>query len=102
MHMRVQLDKTAYKFLKKEQTVIDRSMLMVGSLTPLATIPQIIAIYSAQSVANLSITTWILYDLSAVLFLAYAILHKLPPLIISSTLWIIVDSAVVVGWFIFR
>ena len=100
--MRFHIDKTAYKFLKKEQTTIDRTMLLVGSLTPLATIPQIIAIYSAQSVTNLSILTWILYDLSSVLFLSYAVLHKLPPLIISSTLWIIVDSAVVVGWFIFR
>lgn len=99
---RLQLDKTAYKFLKKEQTAIDRMMLLVGSLTPLATIPQIITIYSAQSVANVSLITWVLYDLSAVLFLAYAILHKLPPLIISSTLWILVDSSVVVAWFIFR
>ena len=52
--MRVQLDKTAYKLLKKEQTAIDRMMMLVGSLTPLATIPQIITIYSAQSVANVS------------------------------------------------
>lgn len=100
--MRVQLDKTAYKFLKKEQTAIDRMMMLVGSLTPLATIPQIMTIYSAQSVENVSLLTWILYDLSAILFLSYAILHKLPPLIISSILWIIVDSAVIVGWFIFR
>ncbi|NBU33011.1 hypothetical protein EB118_07665 [bacterium] len=100
--MRVQLDKTAYKFLKKEQTSIDRMMMLVGSLTPLATIPQIITIYSAQSVANVSLLTWILYDLSSVLFLSYAILHKLPPLIISSILWIIVDSAVVIAWFIFH
>jgi uncharacterized protein with PQ loop repeat len=100
--MRVQLDRTAYKFLKKEQTTIDRMMMLVGSLTPLATIPQITTIYSAQSVANVSLLTWILYDLSAVLFLSYAILHKLPPLIISSILWIIVDSAVVIAWFIFH
>jgi uncharacterized protein with PQ loop repeat len=100
--MRLQLDKTAYKFLKKEQTAIDRMMMLVGSLTPMATIPQIITIYSAQSAANVSLLTWVLYCLSAVLFLSYAVLHRLPPLIISSVLWIIVDSAVVIAWFIFR
>ncbi len=100
--MRFHIDKTAYKILKKEQTAIDRSMLLVGSITPLATIPQIIAIYSAQSVENLAVFTWILYDLSSILFLSYAIVHKLTPLIISSTLWIIVDSAVVIGWIIFH
>lgn len=100
--MHVQFEKSAYKFLKKEQTVLDRTMMLVGSYTPLATIPQIVAIYNAQSAANVSLLTWILYALSAVLFLLYALLHKLPPLIVSSILWIIVDSAVIVGWFIFR
>lgn len=41
-------------------------MMLVGSYTPLATISQIIAIYNAQSVANISLLTWVLYALSAV------------------------------------
>jgi len=88
--------------LMKERTAVDKLVLFVGTITPLATIPQIITIYSSQSAANISVYTWSLYAVSSVLFLCYAIVHRLLPLIISSIIWVIVDIIVVAGYFIFN
>ena len=96
------LDKVAYKVLMKERSAVDKLVLFVGTITPLATIPQIITIYSSRSAANISVYTWSLYALSSVLFLCYAIVHRLLPLILSSILWVLVDIIVVAGYLIFN
>lgn len=96
------IDKATYKLLKKERTNIDRAMLAVGVLAPIATTPQIVIIYSERNAGSVSVFTWGFYFIAAILTLAYSVNHKLRPLIISSILWIIADGLVVIGWILFR
>jgi hypothetical protein len=51
---RFHLDKVTYKILKKERTNIDRAMLVIGVAGPLATIPQIIVIFTRKQVEGIS------------------------------------------------
>lgn len=95
------IDKATYKLLKKERTNIDRATLLVGIIAPLATIPQIITIFSEQNVAGVSIFTWSFYLFSASLALIYSIVHRLPPFIVSSALWVMADALVVAGCLIY-
>lgn len=92
-----QMDKVAYRILKKERTNIDRAMMFFGVLGPIATIPQIYTIYSSGDSSGVSIISWIFYLVIAMFGLAYSIVHRLRPLIFSNILWIFADGAVIAG-----
>ena len=96
------LDKVTYKILKKERTNIDRAMLAVGTLGPMATIPQLLVIYGQKQVAGISVLTWVFYLVANLLTLSYGIVHRLRALIIANTLWIIIDTAIITGCLIYH
>jgi uncharacterized protein with PQ loop repeat len=77
--------------------LIDKLIYLAAIVYPLTTIPQIMDIYIKKSSGNVSLATWLMYDLFTFVFLWYAIEKKLKPLIIEYCLWIIAQSIVVVG-----
>lgn len=85
------------RFKPSHLKVIDRAMLLVATIHPLAAIPQVIVIYANQSAANVSLATWLSFMLIGVIFLLYALTHDIKPLIVNQILWFLVDLAVVVG-----
>jgi uncharacterized protein with PQ loop repeat len=99
---RFHLDKVTYKILKKERTNIDRAMLVIGVAGPLATIPQIIVIFTRKQVEGISVLSWWFYAVSSLLTLLYAVVHRLRPLIVSSVLWLVCDAIIIAGCIIFR
>ena len=74
---------------------IDRLIYVAAIAYPLTTIPQIIDMIISKSSDNVSLWTWLLYDLYTVIFLWYAIDKKLKPLIIEYAMWIVSQSIVV-------
>jgi len=72
-------------------------MAVVAILHPLMAGPQIYDIYTNQSAADVSLTTWFLFSLMGVVFLAYALVHKIKPLIVTQILWFLVDGIIVAG-----
>jgi len=86
------------KLTKKQQKqLVKRSVLAVAVIEPAMTIPQIYEIWVNRQAEGVSSLTWGLYIGAAVIWLLYGIQLKDKPLIISSTLWIITEAAVVVG-----
>lgn len=81
----------------KNIKLIDRLIYVAAITYPLTTLPQIVDIFMNKSSGNVSILTWILYDAFTLIFLWYAIEKKLKPLILEYCLWIIAQSAVVIG-----
>jgi hypothetical protein len=81
----------------KNIKLIDRLIYIAAITYPLTTVPQIADIFINKSSGNVSILTWILYDAFTLIFLWYAIEKKLKPLILEYCLWIIAQSAVVIG-----
>ena len=91
----------AAKSRTKNIKLIDRLIYVAAITYPLTTIPQIADIFIHKSSGNVSILTWILYDAFTLIFLWYAIEKKLKPLILEYCLWIIAQSAVVIGVLIY-
>jgi uncharacterized protein with PQ loop repeat len=91
---------------KKKQTVykktIDELMTVASLIHPLTGIPQVVSIYTTHDVSGVSLWTWLGFMLLGLIFLLYAISHKLRPLIINQILWFVVDFLVVIGVILFR
>lgn len=72
-------------------------MIVAAVLHPLTAIPQVYSIYSTHDVSGISLLTWLGFMLLGLVFLAYGILHKIKPFIVTQVLWFIVDFLIVIG-----
>jgi uncharacterized protein with PQ loop repeat len=66
-------------------------------IEPLMSLPQAYGIWIKHETQGVSITTWSFFIFAAVIWLIYGIQNKSWPLIVSSTLWCIVDGIIVLG-----
>ncbi len=82
--------------------MLDRLIYVMAFLTPVFEIPQAYKIYHDQSAANVSVATWGFFMFASIVWLAYAIKYKLKPLIICYSLYLIVESIIVVGIIIYH
>lgn len=76
---------------------LDYIMYGVGILSPFALLPQVMTIYIEHQKAGVSITTWLLLSLFNILWIMYGVVHKSGPIIISHTLFFILNITIVVG-----
>lgn len=81
--------------------VLDVLVYISGILGPLATIPQVIQIYSTHNAAGVSVASWSLYALFDLPWVVYAIVHKERPLMICYILWFGFNASVAVGALIY-
>ena len=72
-------------------------MNVAAIVHPLMALPQVYTIYSTQETGNVSLLTWFGFMLLGSVFLAYGIVHRIRPLIVTQVLWFIVDFLVVLG-----
>jgi uncharacterized protein with PQ loop repeat len=80
---------------QENKKFIDKLIYVAAITYPLTTIPQIIDILTHKSSENVSLLTWLLYDVFTLIFLWYAIEKRLKPLVIEYSLWIVAQSIVV-------
>lgn len=80
---------------KKRNKALDQLMLGLSFIYPISGIPQVLDIWRGDGKA--SIITWLCFLLATVLGLAYGLIHRLSPIIISNFFWLVIDSAIVAG-----
>ena len=80
-----------------EHLFLNRLVLAMAILEPLMTLPQVYEVWIRQQTEGVSFVTWSFFVGSAIVWLIYGLKIKSVPLIVSSTLWIIVESSIVVG-----
>ncbi len=85
----------------KSHKVIDRWALIIGTIQPLMTLPQILLVYSSHNASQISIVTWVAYDVASIVLLIYGLKHRLLPIIVAQILWLIVQSVLVIATLIF-
>ena len=92
------LNSTHLKETKKKKTVadmlLDRVVMVISILYPLSAVPQLIEIIHGNS-AGVSVLSWLSFFTCASLFLIYGLRHRVMPMIISNSLWVVVDGLVV-------
>jgi uncharacterized protein with PQ loop repeat len=91
-----------YLHKKKEIAFVDRLMSAAAVIHPLTATPQVYSIYSTHNVSGVSLWTWLGFMTLGLIFLAYGILHKIKPFIVTQVLWFIVDFLIVTGVVLYR
>jgi uncharacterized protein with PQ loop repeat len=81
--------------------VIDRLAILVGILQPIMTIPQIVMVVSIGDASQISLWTWLTYDIASVVLITYGIKHKLAPIIIAQVAWLIVQTIMIALIFLY-
>jgi len=81
---------------------LDGVAFVNGFVGPLTSLPQVHMIVTTHQTAGVSLLTWSLFVASAVLWLAYSIVHRAWPVMISAVLSIVVESAVIAAVLIYR
>ena len=71
--------------------------MITAFVEPLAGLPQVIQIFHTKSADDLSLSSWVAYQLVTVLWLIYGITHKEKPIIWYQGLWLIVQTLVIIG-----
>jgi uncharacterized protein with PQ loop repeat len=82
---------------KKSRRAVDSLAYVVGIFGSLAVLPQVMAAWSSDA-PGLAVMTWVLFTLTGLIWLIYAIQHKQRPLIIAQVVGISFNLAVISGW----
>lgn len=61
------------------------------------TIPQIVKIFAYQDAAGVSVISWATFAVFDIPWILYGLSHNDRPILITYTLWLIMNSIVVVG-----
>jgi len=77
-------------------TNLDRAVLVVSVIYPFSALPQAVAVFSGKT-EGVSLISWMFFFCCASLFLVYGVRRRVPPMIVSNSIWIVMDALVVVG-----
>ncbi|EKD93710.1 MAG: hypothetical protein ACD_28C00076G0002 [uncultured bacterium] len=95
--------KTARGHKKSKETCrFDHFMFVMAIVIPFSTFSQVLDIWLTKSADSVSMLTWSAYVFSSSCWLIYAIIHKERIIMINSTLWVLLDSMVVMGILVYR
>lgn len=75
----------------------DYFMYAVGSLAPLALVPQVIELYGSKNASGLALSTWGILSLINLLWVVYAVLHKERPILVANLGMFLLNFSVVLG-----
>jgi uncharacterized protein with PQ loop repeat len=81
---------------------LDKLTFVAGIVGPFTVLPQIYSIFATKSAAGVSLATWALIFIATFPWILYGIAHKDKSIIVSFTLWEVVNLAVVVGVILYR
>lgn len=74
----------------------DKFMVALAFIYPITGIPQIYKVYNGD-IEGVAILSWVGFLVFVSMFLMYALIHNIKPLIITYSLWLCIDAAVVLG-----
>jgi len=77
--------------------LVDKMIYVVIFVGPVMTIPQVFEIWVNKNVGGVSVISWLAYAFVSVFWLAYGLIHKEKPIILSSIAWIVLNLLVVAG-----
>ena len=90
---------------KKKKTpgdaFLDRIVMVVSILYPLSAVPQLMEIIQGNA-AGVSVLSWLSFFTCAGLFLVYGLRHRVMPMIVSNSLWVVIDGLVVASLMLTR
>ncbi len=95
--------KNLKKYPNKDPNIkrLDDSMLVIGSLAPMFTLPQIIHIFITRDVGGLAWPTYLLIGLTNAAWIFYGAVHKDRQIISANALFLAANTTILTTIFIF-
>lgn len=81
---------------------LNKLTLIAGLVGPFTVLPQIYQMFSTKSAAGVSPLTWALIFIVTFPWILYGLAHKDKIIIVSFTLWEVVNATVFIGALIYR
>lgn len=81
---------------KKRLSFLDRIVIIASFLYPLSASSQVYEVFTGHA-DGVSPISWSIFLLCASLFLVYGVKHKITPMIIANSIWLVMDSLVIIG-----
>jgi uncharacterized protein with PQ loop repeat len=87
---------------KPKKEFFDYIVYFFTIATPLFELPQAYAIYANKSAEDVSMLTWSFFLIDNFVWIIYAIKRRVLPLLITTALYLAIETIVVIGIFIYR
>lgn len=91
-----------YPHPNKLKNMVDKLIYVVGIGGIIMMLPQLYKIWIEKNASGISVISFTGFVVANIFWLLYGILHREQPIIILYTLWIILNSLVVVGTILYR
>jgi uncharacterized protein with PQ loop repeat len=85
----------------KRRSFIDRVILIVAVIEPIFTLPQAYIIYKNHNASDVSIITWIGFNIMTLIWVWYAIEHKDKVVLVYQGLFFLFNTVVIIGAFLY-
>ncbi|MBI2579272.1 MAG: hypothetical protein HYW27_00035 [Candidatus Aenigmarchaeota archaeon] len=86
-----------YPSRNKWKRLMDRVILLVGIMGPIMTIPQLVKIFAEKDASGISVVTFTSYLILDFFWLAYGIMHREKPIIMTFVAWIALNIIIIAG-----
>lgn len=94
---RIHLKKEPYPHPDKFKRLMDKLAYAGGGLGLVFTLPQLTKIWIDKTASGVSAISWMAYAVGAIFWVIYGIAHKEKPIILTYSIWIILDILIVIG-----
>lgn len=94
---RIHEKKEVYPHPNPTKRIVDVFVYITGIISPLAAIPQVTKIWLEQEAGGISIFMFATHIGTNLVWLWYGLLHKEKPIIILYSLWLVMNTLIVIG-----
>lgn len=84
------------------QRIFTGVVMVVATLSPLITVPQLLNIYVTRDVSGVSQVTWLAYVFTASMWFSYGVIHRERVLIVNGMLGMLLGSLISLGIVLYR
>lgn len=103
LHTRKRIHKKEhYPSRDNVKRLMDKSMYGVALAAPIFAIPQVLNIWIGHSAAGIQPITFMMYSIVNLLWVTYGFLHKEKQIMLTMSLFFLMNSLIVVGTIIYR
>lgn len=81
----------------RERRLVDRLTLIAAMVGPISTIPQAIKVFVSNDQTSIALSTWIMYDITTLVWIWYAVVHKERIILVAQMMWLVIQTIIIVG-----
>lgn len=82
---------------KQQKSFVNKIIMTAAIIEPLLTLPQAYIIFKNQTAADISLTTWIGFNVLTLIWIWYSIVNKQKVILVYQGLYFIFNTIVIIG-----